>query len=260
MRYKYQIIHLMIIIDNLSKSFKRTVALKNLSVQFELGQGVAIIGPNASGKTTLVKCILSMVHSDKGSINFFGKDIKINRDYLSQIGYMPQIGRYPDHIKVGQVFDLMQSIRKKIDNPPLDTELIEQFQLKESWHKAMRTLSGGTRQKVSAALAFLFSPTVLILDEPTAGLDPLATETLKTKIISELKAGKLVLITSHIMSDLEELSSHILYLHEGEKKFFQPIEALQAITGEQRLSKAIAQIMKNHLNQWEKSSSTSYTI
>ena len=109
----------------------------------------------------------------------------------------------------------------------------------------MRTLSGGTRQKVSAALAFLFDPAVLILDEPTAGLDPMASELLKEKIISQKEKGKLVLITSHILSELDDLVSRIIYMQEGKLLFHKSIEALRRDTGENKLSKAIARVMSN---------------
>jgi len=109
----------------------------------------------------------------------------------------------------------------------------------------MRTLSGGTRQKVSAALAFLFNPDVLILDEPTAGLDPVSSEVLKSKIIAEKDKGKLILITSHVLSDLEDLTTDIIYLHEGKMLFFKSITELRAETGEEKLSKSIAWIMQN---------------
>jgi Cu-processing system ATP-binding protein len=108
----------------------------------------------------------------------------------------------------------------------------------------MRTLSGGTRQKVSAALAFLFDPPILILDEPTAGLDPLSSEILKEKIIQEKKKNKLILITSHVLSDLEELTSHIMYLQEGKLQFIKDLETLQEETGEIKLSKASAKLMR----------------
>jgi Cu-processing system ATP-binding protein len=116
----------------------------------------------------------------------------------------------------------------------------------------MRTLSGGTRQKVSAALAFLFDPAILILDEPTAGLDPLSSELLKEKIIAEKKKNKLILITSHILSDLDELTTHVMYLQEGKLQFFKDMQTLQEETGELRLGKAIARIMKGEklTNEW----------
>lgn len=113
----------------------------------------------------------------------------------------------------------------------------------------MHTLSGGTRQKVSAALAFLFNPDVLILDEPTAGLDPLAVEIIKAKIQQEMEADKLFIITSHIMSDLDELSSHALYLDNGTLIYNDSIALLKEETGEVKLGKAIATIMKRNLSK-----------
>ena len=107
----------------------------------------------------------------------------------------------------------------------------------------MSTLSGGTRQKVSAALAFLFNPEVLILDEPTAGLDPVSSEILKAKIITEKNKGKLVLITSHILSELDDLISQVIYMQDGRICFHKSIANLQQETGEAKLSKAIAQVM-----------------
>jgi Cu-processing system ATP-binding protein len=175
-------------------------------------------------------------------------ETKINGDpsYRKQIGYMPQIGRYPDNMKVGQLFTMMKHIRNASEND-LDTDLITKFNLVAIFDKPMRTLSGGTRQKVSAALAFYFNPDILILDEPTAGLDPLSSEILKDKIIAEKKKNKLILITSHILSDLDDLATDIMYLQDGRLQFFKSIETLRKETGEPKLGKAIAKIMKNQL-------------
>src|SRR5204862_3172766 len=119
----------------------------------------------------------------------------------------------------------------------------------ELMHKRMRTLSGGTRQKVSAALAFMFNPSVLVLDEPTAGLDPVSSEILKEKIIHEKSKGKLVLITSHILSELDDLVTQVVYMQEGKIGFHKSLSELQTETGEEKLNKAIAQFMKRQANE-----------
>ena len=113
----------------------------------------------------------------------------------------------------------------------------------------MRTLSGGTTQKVSATLAFLFNPDVLILDEPTAGLDPLASEILKDKIIAEKKKGKLILITSHLLSELDDLVTQIIFMQDGNVQFHKTVEELKSSTGEEKISKAIAHILKNNTHE-----------
>lgn len=233
----------MIQTQHLSKKFGHLCALDDLNVALTTGQGVSLIGPNGSGKTTFIKCLLGMVLPDAGEILFKGQLVTNAWDYRRHIGYMPQIGRYPDNMKVRQIFDLMIDLRKNTHQGPLDEELIEAFGLKSSFDKPMRTLSGGTRQKVSACLAFLFNPDVLILDEPTAGLDPLATEALKAKVLQEQQKGKLILMTSHILNDLEELTTDVMYLMEGKLLFFAGVEAILEQTQERRFAKAIAKIM-----------------
>lgn len=232
----------MIIASNVSKKFGKLVALNNVSVTCNKGECIALIGPNGSGKTTLIKTILGMVVSNSGFITFNGKNILHDWQYRSHIGYMPQIGRYPDNMTIGQLLLMMKDIRRK-NNALLDEELIQQFKLNEVLDKRMRTLSGGTRQKVSAALAFLFDPEVLILDEPTAGLDPVAAEILKDKIIKEKQKGKLILITSHILSELDDLVTQVIYMQDGVLQFHKTFEELRKDTGQEKLSKAIASVM-----------------
>lgn len=232
----------MIIASNVSKKFGKLKALDDVSVTCAKGECIALIGPNGCGKTTLIKSILGMVIPNSGFITFNGKNIAHDWQYRARIGYMPQIGRYPENMTIGQVLDMMKDIRDKSAEQP-DEELVNRFELKSIMHKRMRTLSGGTRQKVSASLAFLFNPDVLILDEPTAGLDPVASEILKEKIIAEKMKGKLVLITSHILSELDDLVTQVIFMQEGKLCFHKNIASLREETGEEKLSKAIARVM-----------------
>lgn len=235
----------MISVRDVNKSFGALDVLKSITAKFASGKSYALIGPNGSGKTTLIKCILGMVMPDNGQIEVDGKSIFGKWAYREQIGYMPQIGRYPDNMTIGQLFGMMKDLRS--GDVKIDEELIEGFELNQMMNKRMHTLSGGTRQKVSAALAFLFDPKVLILDEPTAGLDPIAVEVIKDKIVREMDQDKTFIITSHILSDLDELSSHALYLDNGSLIYNDSIALLKEETGEIRLGKAIATIMKrNH--------------
>ncbi len=239
----------MIAISDLNKRFGRLEVLKSIQLDFCAGKSYAMIGPNGSGKTTLIKCILGMVIADKGEIKVDGKSIANDWTYRNRIGYMPQIGRYPDQMKIGQIFDMIRDLRQ--DQAHIDEDLIKEFKLDRMKDKRMRTLSGGTRQKVSASLAFLFDPPILILDEPTAGLDPIAVEALKEKILSIKNKDKTFLITSHIMSDLDELSSHLVYLEEGKMLFNDTIDSLKEETGESKLGRAVATIMKRNLKEME---------
>jgi Cu-processing system ATP-binding protein len=234
----------MIIASNVTKTFGKLKALDNVSVACNRSQTIALIGPNGSGKTTLIKTILGMVVPNSGFITFDKHNILHDWKYRERIGYMPQIGRYPDNMSIVQVISMMKDIRKS--TIAFDEDLIEAFGLKEIQNKKMRTLSGGTRQKVSASLAFLFNPDVLILDEPTAGLDPLASEILKQKIIAEKEKGKLILITSHILSELDDVVSEIIYMQEGCLQFHKSLEQLREDTGQVKLASAIAQVMKKN--------------
>ncbi|MGZ3837111.1 MAG: ABC transporter ATP-binding protein [Flavisolibacter sp.] len=232
----------MIQICHINKRFRKLQALNNISADFSRGQVISLVGPNGSGKTTLIKSILGLVRPDSGTILFDGQPITDDVQYRKNIGYMPQIGRYPDHMKVGQLFNMIRNIRSQEKH--LDESLYFQFKLDTILDKSMRSLSGGTRQKVSVALAFLFQPEVFILDEPTAGLDPLSSEILKEKIMEEKQKGKLLLITSHVLTDLEEITTDVMYLQDGKVVFNQPITVLQQQTGEEKLGRIIASMMR----------------
>jgi len=237
----------MIEIKDLNKQFGKFQVLRHVNLNIDAGQCVAMIGPNACGKTTLIKCMLGMVIPSSGNIYIKGKDIAGQFDYRHHLGYMPQKGRYPDNMTIGQVIDMMKDIRK--GQSPFDEQLIYDFKLNTILHKKMRTLSGGTIQKVSAALAFMFNPDVLILDEPTAGLDPISADILKEKIHAVNKQGKLVIITSHLLSELDDLVSHVVLMQDGSIRFSMPVDVLRTETKTHSLSKAITHILKHDLVQ-----------
>ncbi len=232
----------MIEIKNITKNFGKFRALDNLNLQLNKGECIALIGPNGCGKTTLIKSILGMVVPGSGIITFNGKSISNDNQYRKDIGYMPQIGRYPENMTIGQVIDMIKGIRNS--NQTLDNDLYEQFEVAKMLNKKMRTLSSGTTQKVSATLAFLFKPQVLILDEPTAGLDPIAAEILKTKIIDVKNKGRLILITSHLLNDLDDIVSQIIFMQEGKLIMHKNVNELKAATGQETLARSIIHLLK----------------
>lgn len=233
----------MISIAGINKAFGKFEVLKNINLDLGGDNIIALIGANACGKTTLIKSILGMVIPDSGKISVNGMDISNQWEYRKLIGYMPQIGRYPENMRVAQVLEMITDLRCN-GTQNLDKELYEGFKLKDILDKKMGTLSGGTRQKVSAHLAFLFNSPILILDEPTAGLDPLSSFLLKEKIRIEKEKGKLILITSHILSELDDIVSQIIYMEEGEVIFDKSIQQLKEDTQKSRLSEAIPHLMK----------------
>ena len=237
----------MIDIKDISKSFGKLSVLRGIDLNLNRGQCIALIGPNGCGKTTLIKIILSMVMANNGEVIINGQLITKDIAYKKMIGYMPQIGRYPQNMTIGQIIEMVQSIRNTSDN--LDLSLYQSFGMDGLLDKKMGTLSGGTMQKVSAVLAFMFNPPILILDEPTAGLDPISAEILKEKIIAERNNGKLIIITSHLLSELDNMVSEIIFMQEGKVAFHQSVEKLKTSTGTTNISEAILRILKSKVNE-----------
>jgi len=233
----------MIEIKNLTKKFNKFTALNQVNISFNDGHSVALIGPNGCGKTTLIKCILGLNVVEDGDILVNNESVKEHYLYRKNIGYMPQIGRYPENMTIAQTIQMIKDTRK-VSESELDTELLEAFELKSIFDKKMRTLSGGTTQKVSAVLAFLFNPGIIILDEPTAGLDPLASEILKNKIIKEKNKGKLIIITSHLLSELDDIVSEIVFMNEGKVIVHQSVEELMTERKTEKISESIISILK----------------
>ena len=233
----------MIDVKKFTKKFNKFTALDDLNLQFTDSKSIALIGPNGCGKTTLIKCILGLNVIETGDILVDGKSVKEDFRYRENIGYMPQIGRYPENMTIGQTIQMIKDTRK-IPTSELDTELLQDFALENLYHKKMRTLSGGTTQKVSAVLAFMFNPKIIILDEPTAGLDPLSSEILKKKIIKEKNKGKLIIITSHLLSELDEIISEVVFMNEGRIIVQQSVEDLMTEHKTEKISESIISILK----------------
>ncbi len=232
----------MVEVEALTKRYGALEVLKEVSARFEPGRVTAVVGPNASGKTTLMKCILGLVVPDGGAVRVHGENALGNPAVRAKIGYMPQDPRFPENITGREVVAWIQELRGSRGR---DLEsLIERFGLEAALSQPTRVLSGGTRQKLSALLAFLFDPPVLILDEPTAGLDPLASSRFKDLVAASRDAGKTIIMTSHVMSELEELADRVLFLLEGTVIFSGGLEELRERTGEAKLERAVARLME----------------
>ena len=149
---------------------------------------------------------------------------------------------FPEHLTANDLIALLSEMRGR--DAAMDRALIDGFRLGADLAKPLRALSGGTRQKVNAVLAFLFSPDLLILDEPTAGLDPIASGVLKDKVTEERARGRTILLTSHVMSELEELADDIVFLLDGVVRFAGPLSGLKLRTRQLNLERAIAQLMQ----------------
>jgi Cu-processing system ATP-binding protein len=232
----------MISIEKLHKRFGKNEVLKGIDLDISKTGIFAILGPNGSGKTTLIKSILGMVIPDDGDIRINGDLVKKKSKYRDQIDYLPQIANFPANLRVKEIINMIKDLRNK---PGEDQKLIKLFQLEPFLTKRLGNLSGGTKQKVNIVLTLMFDSPIIILDEPTTGLDPIALLHLKDLILEEKKRGKTILITSHIMSFVEEMADEVVFLLEGKVYFKGDINALKVQTNETNFERAIANLLTN---------------
>ena len=234
----------MIRVEGLHKSFGKLTVLDNLDLTINQGGIFVILGPNGSGKTTLIKSVLGMVVPDTGNITINNQVVLRKWQYRDNIDYLPQIANFPSNLSVSELLKLVMELR---DKPIRDQELITLFELEPFLDKKLGHLSGGTKQKVNIVLTFMFNSDLVILDEPTSGLDPIALLHLKDLIRTEKEAGKTILITTHIMSFVEEMADEIVFLLDGKIYFKGTVQELQTKTEQQDLEHAIANILeKSH--------------
>ncbi|HIP36026.1 MAG TPA: ABC transporter ATP-binding protein [Crocinitomix sp.] len=231
----------MIKIEKLNKKFGKLIVLNQLDLEISSGGVFAILGPNGSGKTTLIKSILGMVIPNSGNIYYNGESILKKWKYRKNVNYLPQIANFPANLSVKELISMVKNLRNEPSN---EHHLIELFGLTPFLKQKLGNLSGGTKQKVNIVLTFMFDNELIILDEPTTGLDPIALINLKSLINQARKEGKTILITSHIMSFVEEISDEIVFLLDGKIYFKGSINELKTQTNSSSLEIAIANLIK----------------
>jgi Cu-processing system ATP-binding protein len=233
----------MINVQKLYKKFGKNQVLSGVDLEIIEGDVYAILGPNGSGKTTLIKAILGMVLPNSGTISVKKKPIKKAWHYRRDIDYLPQIARFPGNLTVKELIKMIKDIRG--GKASREQELIDLFELKPFLSKKLSNLSGGTTQKVNIVLTFMFDSPLLILDEPTTGLDPVSLIHLKELIASEKAQGKTIVITSHSMSFVEAVTKDIVFLLEGKIYYKGSISALKKQTAQQDFEHAIASLLQH---------------
>jgi Cu-processing system ATP-binding protein len=231
----------MIEVSGLEKRFGATPVLRGVDLAVAPGRVTALVGPNGSGKTTSIKSILGLVRADAGLIRFDGQIVNGDCAYRDRIGYMPQLPRFPENLTGREVITLLERMRP---GAARDRGLVDAFALGPQLDKPLRDLSGGTRQRINATVAFLFDPTLLIMDEPTAGLDPTASTILKDYIRAARDRGRTFIVSSHVMAELQTLADDVAFLLDGRIGYKGSLDALRARTGEETLERAVARLMR----------------
>lgn len=233
-------------ISGLYKSFGKLRVLNGIDADVPAGKITAVVGPNGSGKTTLLKCILGMVIPDQGRILVEGLDISGKWEYKKHIGYLPQIARFPENLRMFELVKMVRDIRGSISD---EERIISLFGLEPYVRKPLRNLSGGTRQKINIMLAFMFDTPYYILDEPTVGLDPLSIIRFKKLLSEEKEKGKAILLTTHIISLVEELADEVIFLLEGSVHIKGPYTDMIREHGNKKLDEILAGYLlsENHV-------------
>lgn len=225
-----------------TKHFGRLEVLRQVDLEIPAGRITGLVGPNAAGKSTFIKSVLGLVRPDAGELQVLGQPVNGDERYRSRIGYMPQAAHFPENLSGAEVLAMIRDLRGP--GAASDTALLDGFDLGPQLDKPIRTLSGGTRQKLSAALAFLFRPDLLVLDEPTAGLDPIASGIFKEQLAAVRERGASILLASHTLSELEAHADDIVFLLDGRIRFHGPVAQLMERTGFANLERAVAALMQ----------------
>jgi Cu-processing system ATP-binding protein len=232
----------MIEIRGVAKKFGGREVLRGIDLHVAAGRVTAVVGPNGTGKTTLIKCVLGLTRPDAGEIVVGGTRVNGDPGYRSAVGYMPQLPRFPENLSARELIAMLRDLRGA--DTDTDDSLARAWNLEPELDKPLRVLSGGNRQKVNAAVAFLFRPSLLILDEPTAGLDPAASSLLKDRILEDRARGRTFVVTSHVMSQLEEIADDVAFMLDGQIRFFGSLRSVKEETSERSLERAVAALMK----------------
>lgn len=237
----------MIEVKDIHKQFKKKEVLQGIDLNLHPHKSYAILGPNGSGKSTLIKSILGLVNPTKGEILIDGIQVSGNPVTRDKIGYMPQIAKFPQNLKVNELFSLIEKLRNTKGKPE---PYIEAFRIKEYLNQKLGQLSGGTMQKVSATIALMFDPEYIILDEPTVGLDPVSRMFMKNCIKDLKEQNKTIVFTSHLLTDIEDLADEVVFLLEGKIYYKGDPQKIARDTGTENLEEAIAQLfLKENIHE-----------
>ncbi|MEY3819112.1 MAG: hypothetical protein RLZZ425_573 [Bacteroidota bacterium] len=206
-------------VENISKNFGALKAVDNLSFEVEAGQVFGFLGQNGSGKSTTIRMLLSLIHPSSGSIELFGKSIQKNRaSILEQVGAIIERPDLYPYLTATEHLQLFAKVRKQKVAAINITKTLEQVGLSHRSQDKVQTFSLGMKQRLGIAIALVHNPSLIILDEPTNGLDPQGIADIRSLIQYLAKEeGKTVFVSSHLLSEIEQVANQILIIHQGKK-------------------------------------------
>ena len=214
-----------LVLENVAKNFGEVQALKGVSLSLKKGEVVGLLGPNGAGKSTLMKILTGYYTQWEGKVDFFEKDLKTElRAIQKQVGYLTENNPLYPEMYVKEYLQYVADLYR-LKNPPID-QLMKQTGLLDHQKKKIQTLSKGYKQRVGLAAALLHDPKLVILDEPTTGLDPNQLVEIR-KLIRSLGKDKTVLLSTHILQEVDALCDRVLIIHKGEIVLDQALEVLR---------------------------------
>ncbi len=214
-------------ISQLSKSYGKVKALQSLDMTIERGQVHGILGPNGSGKTTTLGILLGVLKSDSGSFDWFGNPVLYRS--LQRIGAILETPNFYPYLSAVKNLEIVRLI-KGVERHRID-EVLEQVNLAERKHDKFSTYSLGMKQRLAIASALLNEPEILVLDEPTNGLDPQGIAEVRELIMTIAGQGTTILIASHLLDEIEKVCSHVTILKRGKRLFSGPVDEVFATAG-----------------------------
>jgi ABC-2 type transport system ATP-binding protein len=222
-----------ILVDDYHKTYGDTVAVAGLSFQVEAGQILGLVGPNGAGKTTTLRAIAGIIPPTRGRLAIAGYDMAAQPVAAKQqFAYIPDEPKLFDTLTVAEHLQFTAAAYGVGDHENRGLQLLQTFELMEKKDALGQELSRGMRQKVAICCGYLHEPQAILFDEPLTGLDPRGIRTLKESILGRARAGAAIVISSHLLSLVEDLCSHLLILDRGRSRFFGPIaEARNAFAG-----------------------------
>ena len=211
-------------VTDFHKSYDETVAVAGLDFELEPSQVLGLVGPNGAGKTTTLRALSGIIPPTRGRLAISGHDVVTDPVAAKrELAYVPDDPQLFEALTVWEHLQFIAAAYRMKDVAPQATQLIEQFELVEKRDTIAQELSRGMRQKVAICCAYLHRPRAILLDEPLTGLDPRGIRTMKDSITQRANDGAAIIVSSHLLSLVEDLSTHLLILHCGQKKFFGPV-------------------------------------
>ncbi len=215
-------------IENLKKSFGKFQALKDVTFTVNAGEVVGFLGPNGAGKSTTIRTLLGLLKKDSGTVMIFGQDVFTAADGIHEkIAYVPGETNVWDNMRGGDILALFAKLRKNV-NLDKQAELIQAFHF--DVNKKAKAYSKGNKQKIALISALATEADLYIFDEPTSGLDPLMENVFQTEVKRLKQAGKAILLSSHILSEVEKLADTIVIIKDGEIIERGSLQELKSIT------------------------------